>query len=254
MHLLWTRIRYSIDTGNDLEHSIHDLQDTTDEVCGGELNPYYEHAGITIFCGDCREVLSLGFVADACISDPPYGVSERCDRGAAGRSGLAQSNDFPPVYGDSTPFNPWPWVSMKRCVLFGANYYAPKLPPSPTWIVWDKRCAMAENDNADCEFAWVKDAGPARIFRHFWMGMLRDSERQEPRVHPTQKPVALMEWVIARYTEPADVILDPYMGSGTTLIAAKKCGHAAIGIEICEQYCEIAAKRLSQEVFQFTEG
>lgn len=214
------------------------------------MKPFYEHAGITIYHGDCREI-APSLVADALISDPPYGVSERCDRKTAGRGNLAECNDFPPVYGDSTPFNPWPWVSYKRCVLFGANHYAPKLPPSPTWIVWDKRCGLGENDNADCEFAWVKDAGPARICRHYWNGMLRGSERQEPRVHPTQKPIAVMEWVISRYTEPADIILDPYMGSGTTLIAAKKCGHSAIGIEIEERYCEIAARRLSQEVLSF---
>jgi site-specific DNA-methyltransferase (adenine-specific)/modification methylase len=216
------------------------------------MNPYYEHAGITIYHGDCREIAPT-LTADALISDPPYGINYvHGDGGGC----LAKSTVFAqvPVYGDSTPFNPWPWVNYKRCVLFGANHYAPKLPPSPTWLVWDKRCGLMENDQADCEFAWVKDAGPARIMRHYWNGMLKASEKQEPRVHPTQKPVALMEWVISRYAEINDVILDPYMGSGTTLIAAKKLNHSAIGIEIEEKYCEIAAKRLSQEVFQFESG
>ena len=227
------------------------------------MKPYYqdEKAGIVIYHGDSRELWSLGCSADACITDPPYGVSERTERASAGRGGpkggksgkgkFITANDFPPIYGDSTPFNPWPWVSMKRVVLFGANHYAPKLPPSPTWIVWDKRCGLAENDNADCELAWVKDAGPARIVRHYWNGMTRESEVNEPRVHPTQKPVAVMQWIISRYAEPADIVLDPYLGSGTTLVAAKKLKHRAIGIEIEEKYCEIAAKRLSQEVFDF---
>jgi DNA modification methylase len=100
----------------------------------------------------------------------------------------------------------------------------------------------------------VKNDGPARIFRHYWDGMLKDSEQGQPRLHPTQKPLVLMEWIIGRYTEPEDVILDPFMGSATTLVAAKKCGHSAIGIEIEEKYCEIAAKRLSQEVFDFSEA
>lgn len=211
------------------------------------MKPYYEHAGITIFCGDCREIAPT-LEADAVISDPPYGVNYV--HGAEKIPNASRLNEMP-VYGDATPFNPWPWVQYPRCVLFGANHYAPKLPPSPTWIVWDKRCGFGDNDQADCELAWVRDAGPARVVRHYWNGMLKASEVGEPRVHPTQKPVAVMEWIIARYTETSDVILDPYMGSGTTLIAAKKCGHKAIGIDIEERWCAVAAKRLSQEVFQW---
>jgi len=215
------------------------------------MKPYYEHGGITIFHADCREILSVIPKDAAIISDPPYGINLKTNDAERKRSKLAPAKDYMPVYGDSTPFNPWPWVSYPKCILFGANHYAPKLPPSPTWIVWDKRCGLGENDNADCEFAWVKDDSPARICRHYWNGMLRDSERDVERVHPTQKPIAVMEWIISRYTTPQDVIADPYMGSGTTLVAANKCGHEAIGIEIEEKYCEIAAKRLSQEVFQF---
>jgi site-specific DNA-methyltransferase (adenine-specific)/modification methylase len=216
------------------------------------VKPYYEASGITIYCGDCRELLSVIPPSAAIVSDPPYGVGYVHGKGGGC---LAKSTVFAdvPVYGDSTPFNPWPWVSFPRCVLFGANHYAPKLPPSPTWIVWDKRCGLMENDQADCELAWVKDSGPARVIRHYWNGMLKASEQGESRVHPTQKPIAVMEWVISRYAKTGDIIADPYMGSGTTLIAAKKLGHRAIGIEIEEKYCEIAAKRLSQEVFQFAD-
>lgn len=211
-------------------------------TCDRKIGPY---PCCSVVQGDCREHEADLPRTLAIISDPPYGVSERCDRKAKGRGNLAECNDFPPIYGDSTPFNPWPWVAFKKCVLFGANHYAPKLPPSPSWIVWDKRGGTGSNDNADCELAWAKDAGPARVVYHYWNGMLRDSERGEARVHPTQKPVVVMEWIIQRYTDECDTVLDPYAGSGTTLVAAAKLGRHFLGFEISEEYCAIARKRLA---------
>jgi site-specific DNA-methyltransferase (adenine-specific) len=112
--------------------------------------------------------------------------------------------------------------------------------------VWDKRDGLTSNDFADCELIYTNLSGVARLFSHRWSGALRDSERGEARVHPTQKPLVLMRWLIELTV--AETILDPYMGSGTTLRAAKDLGRKAIGIEIEERYCEIAANRLRQEV------
>jgi DNA modification methylase len=86
--------------------------------------------------------------------------------------------------------------------------------------------------------------------RHYWNGMLKASEKGVPRVHPTQKPIALMKWCLSMFPD-AKTVLDPFCGSGTTLVAAKSMGLSAVGIEQHEPYCEIAAKRLSQEVFDF---
>jgi len=213
------------------------------------MKPYYERNGITIYHGDCREILPT-IKADCVVTDPPYGVSERTDRLSKGRGKLAVCNDFPPVHGDDKPFDPSDWLSFP-CVLWGANHYASRLPNSPSWLVWDKREGQGPNDNADCEMAWTNLGGPARLFRHYWNGMLRASEKSLPRQHPTQKPVALMKWCICHTNMPSGTILDPFMGSGTTLVAAKLEGRKAIGIEIEERYCEIAAKRLAQEVLPF---
>lgn len=212
------------------------------------MRPYYERDGITIWHGDQRDVMSeVAF--DVIVTDPPYGVSERTNRRAAGRGKLAVCNDFPPVHGDDEPFDPSPWTRYGRVVLWGANHYASRLPDSPSWLVWDKREGQGSNDNADCEMAWTNLGGPARLFRHYWNGMLRASERGEPRAHPTQKPVELMKWCIN--LAGLGTVLDPFMGSGTTLVAAKLEGRRAIGIEIEERYCEIAAKRLAQGVLNF---
>lgn len=211
------------------------------------MKPYYERNGIVIYHGDCREILP-SIKADVVVTDPPYGVSERTARQTAGRSKLAVCNDFAPVFGDDKPFDPVPWTAWP-CILWGANHYANRLPASPTWLVWDKREGQGPNDNADCELAWSNRGGPARLFHHYWKGMLRASERDQPRLHPTQKPVALMRWCIEMM--PDGVLLDPFMGSGTTLRAAKDLNRRAIGIEIEERYCEIAAKRLAQEVLQW---
>ena len=209
--------------------------------------PYYERDGIVIYHGDCREILPH-LKADVVVTDPPYGVAERTDRLSKGRSKLAVCNDFPPVFGDDAPFDPTPLLAWP-VAMWGANHYASRLPDSPSWLVWDKREGQGPNDNADCEMAWTNFGGPARLFSHYWNGMLRASERNEARKHPTQKPVALMRWCLT--FAPPGTILDPFMGSGTTLVAAKLEGRKAIGIELEEKYCEIAVRRLSQGVLPF---
>jgi site-specific DNA-methyltransferase (adenine-specific) len=213
--------------------------------------PYYEREGITIYHADCREILAALPMPDLLLTDPPYGIDYRT---SSSRSALAVSNDFAPVHGDDTPFDPAHLLAYGRVVLFGANHYADKLPASPSWIVWDKLDGLTSkreigfNVSADCEMAWTNLGGPARLIPLRWIGLMKGTERDERRVHPTQKPVALMARIISAHTEPGHLVLDPYMGAGSTLVAAKTLGRRAIGIEIEERYCEIAAKRLSQDV------
>lgn len=210
------------------------------------MTPYYEHAGITIYHGDCREIIgSLAF--DVVVSDPPYGISHPTDYKRRGRGKLAQCRDYVPVFEDDKPFDPSFLAQYKAC-LFGGNYFADKLPPTSGWLVWDKlRPDLL--DQATAELAWTNFVKGVRVFRFLWNGMMRASD--ELLEHPTQKPVALMKWILSLPWTPAGTVIDPYMGSGTTLVAAKDLGRKAIGVEIEERYCEIAAKRLSQEVFDF---
>ena len=207
--------------------------------------PYAEGKGWTLYHGDCLAILPHLPKVDAVVTDPPYGVSERTNRKSAGRGKLAECNDFPPVHGDDKPFDPSAWVAFDRVCLWGGNYYANRLPFVSKWLIWDKRDGMNSNDNADCEIAWTNAPGPARLIHHRWNGMIKASEQDERRVHPTQKPIALMEWCIEQVGVPHEgVVLDPYMGGGATGVACLKTGRSFIGIEIDETYCEIAAKRL----------
>ena len=209
------------------------------------MTPYYSDPLVTIWHGDCREWMPE---ADVIVTDPPYGVSLNTSYRQAQRGRLTAAHDYPPVHGDDQPFDPTPFLNYSGVVLWGANYYADRLPPSGQWLVWDKRDGVGFNDQADCELAWTSGTGGTvpRMFVHRWNGMLKASERADRRLHPTQKPVALMAWCLTFM--PDGVVLDPFMGSGSTIKAAKEAGRKAIGIEIEERYCEIAAKRCSQEV------
>jgi hypothetical protein len=131
-----------------------------------------------------------------------------------------------------------------RACVFGANYFA--LPPSPSWLVWDKE--NGGTSFADCELAWTNFGGAARLKRYRWNGMLQaDMAHKEPRFHPTQKPLAVMSWAIGLCPERPTTVLDPFMGSGTTLRACKDLGISCVGIEAEERYCEIAVRRLAQQ-------
>ena len=214
------------------------------------LRPYYEHAGITIYHGDCREVLKAicYYDFDLVLTDPPYGIGY--NRNIKHRGVVSD----PTVIGDDVPFDPALLLSYGRLILWGANCYASRLPDSKTWLAWRKTLTDgADSQSAEFELAWANCIGRSRYFEHLWAGCYRATENGD-YFHPTQKPVALMKWCIqqARYDDvPPQTILDPFMGSGTTLRAAKDLGRRAIGIEIEEKYCEIAAKRLSQEVLEF---
>ncbi len=206
------------------------------------MKPYYERDGITIYNADSRDLIdSLQF--DVIVSDPPYGIAHPTNYRERGRGKLAVCNDYAPVFEDDKPFDPthllkWP------AILWGGNYFANKLPHSSGWLVWDKQ-RPDDLDQSRAELAWSNCHKGCRVFTHLWNGMMRASEHGES-YHPTQKPVALMRWCLG--FAPEGTVLDPYMGAGPTLVAAKSLGRKAIGIEIEERYCEIAAKRLSQSV------
>ena len=216
------------------------------------MKPYYQDDHVTIYHGDCREILSDLPRVDLVLTDPPYGVRIMTDGSFhGGPTRAAAGHAYAPMVGNDEDFDPSQVLSVGlHQILWGANHYARTLPHNGRWLVWDKRCQQQPSrTQADCELAWSSEYGAARMFYHVWDGMIRDSERSIPRTHPTQKPTALMEWCMGYYPD-ASLVLDPYMGSGSTLVAAKHINRTCIGIEIDERYCEIAAKRCSQSVME----
>lgn len=218
------------------------------------MKPYYEHSGITLFHGDCREILpSLG-VFGTCLSDPPYGMNNNADysrfSGGNTKRGVGQKHEN--IKGDDEPFDPSFLLSYPKVILWGANHFWNRLP-SGGCLVWIKRHDKAFGTFlSDAEIAYVSGIQGIYCFRKRFSGSLKAIDAGfDPyagSAHPNQKPVSLMEWAL-KFGE-GDVI-DPFTGSGTILVAAKNLGRKATGIEIEERYCEITAKRLQQEVFDF---
>lgn len=207
---------------------------------------------VTLYLGDSREILPTLGGGMAVLSDPPYGIAFA--HGGNDRSGIGggkYSTRFADVaiVGDEAPFDPsFMLDATDALILWGGNHFANRLPASPRWLIWDKRAASQHsNDFADCEIAWTNLTGVARVFRHQWDGMMKASERGIQRVHPTQKPIALMEWCIPMM--PAGrVICDPFMGSGTTGVACVRLDRRFIGIEIEPAYFDVACRRIAEEL------
>lgn len=200
------------------------------------MRPYYDHAGITIYHGDCREVLPAVTVCSRAVmvTDPPYGINFAGQPTKWQRRAGQKAEAW-----DAAPFDDIGLVlrAAPTICIWGGNYYA--LPPSRGWLVWIK--PDAPPSMSSLELAWTNLDRNSRHIVH------SISAANAERVgHPTQKPRGVMTWCLSQL--PTGSVLDPFMGSGTTLVAAKELGRKAIGIEIEERYCEIAARRLSQEV------
>lgn len=211
----------------------------------------FEIGNATLYLGDCMDILPTLDKVDAVITDPPYGIG--IDRSMAASSGsqsggmMAKKGNYFASGWDDAPMSlelAELIISKSETVIFwGGNYYG--LPASQCWLVWDKR---VNGNFADCELAWTNMKKPVRKFEWMWNGMLRQGQ-EERNGHPTQKPLALMQWCIEQSGTP-ETILDPFMGSGTTGVAAIQMGRKFIGIEREPKYFEIAVKRIKEAVAQ----
>ena len=208
----------------------------------------------TLYLGDCMDILPTLDKVDAVITDPPYGIGESSkkvasrQRKANGKSAaMADQRDYGEFDWDVAP----PAIELINairskamwCAFFGGNYF--ELPPTSCWLVWDK--LNGDNDFADCELAWTNWPKAVRRLQWRWNGMIRQGN--EERFHPTQKPLGVMKWVIDLCPK-SETIFDPFMGSGTTGVAAIQMGRKFIGIEREPKYFDIACKRIEQATRQ----
>ena len=199
---------------------------------------------IQLFLADCRDLIPRLPKPDLVLTDPPYGMAYHPRRG--GRGSMRWADQL--IVGDDQPFDPAHLLALGRCVLWGGNWYADKLPASGGWLVWDKTPkGRKEGFHAsDAELAWTNCCSSVRKFSLQWGGQARNGEAF---FHPTQKPVGLMRWILEQFTSAGDLVLDPYMGSGPVAQACRELNRRYIGIEIAENHFRATQARLAQLSF-----
>jgi DNA modification methylase len=201
--------------------------------------------GIEIYNADCLDVMREmedGSV-DAVITDPPYGIGVNNMRLGNGKDIIYRGGSDWDKPIDRTYIDEIIRVG-KNVVIWGGNYFSEYLNNNRCWLVWDKH--TGDNSYADCELAWTNLDSVVKKFDKSWVGA--NAKDTATRHHPTQKPVSLMSWCI--YMTDADTILDPFMGSGTTGVAAVQTGRRFIGIEIDPDYYAIAKRRIEEALMQ----
>lgn len=206
---------------------------------------------------DCMELMAQypDKHFDLAVVDPPYGIGESGKKNHS-RGKLAPPTLYAEKHWDcKTPdqeyFNELMRVS-KNQIIWGANHMMDKIKTaSPSWIVWDKE--NGDNDFADAELAFTSHKSACRVFKFRWAGMLQgDMKNKEVRVHPTQKPVKLYDWIFANYATPGMSILDTHMGSGSIAIAAHYAGMHLTACELDHDYFRAAIDRISAGTSQMT--
>jgi DNA modification methylase len=216
------------------------------DIVLGDLFEIGEHR---LLCGDSTDSdqvakLMNGQKADMVFTDPPYGISHS----GKGIKGATKENDFGEILGDNDvtiaidAFNLCQSLFSNSTMIFwGANYYSSCLPNGYGWLVWDKE--REGNTFSAAELAYVNKGVKVDVFRHQWHGMIKASEKGEARVHPTQKPVALVEWCFNNY-DAGNLILDLFLGSGSTMVAAHQLKRKCYGMELDPKYCQVIIDRM----------
>ena len=202
-----------------------------------------------VYLEDCTEALKRfnDNHFDLAIVDPPYGINV-AKTGKVGGNNAGKAKDYGAKEWDKQPPNDEYFRQLfrvsKNQIVWGANHFISKMPfDSSCWLVWDKDNS---GNFADCELAWTSFDTAVRKFQWRWNGMLQQNMKEkEERIHPTQKPVALYEWILQNYAERGDLILDTHLGSGSSRIAADKGGFNFVGFEIDADYYEKSKKRFN---------
>lgn len=209
------------------------------------MTPFYDEDGITIYHGDCREVMD-DFPQGHLVTDPPYGIASIWVGGRNTHGWSGAHDDARTTWDREAPTFVADLPALaEHSIIWGGNYFP--LPPARGWLVWDK--VVRKFSTGHCELAWTTLDQPVRAY-NFANGQLAT----EGKFHPTQKPLGLMRWCLEFLPDDGLPIIDPFAGSGTTLRAAKDLGRRAVGVEVEERYCELAAQRLSQQVLDLSGG
>jgi site-specific DNA-methyltransferase (adenine-specific) len=210
------------------------------------MTPYYADDSVTIYHGDCREWMPE---ADVIVTDPPYGISLNNDWQDQVHSS-APNRGRGAIVNDNGEIDPVELCAgYRNRIVFGFPYLTDMAATG--WLVWDKEPGFQGRSlTSPVEMAYSTTWRGFKAVRVLWSGYMRAPGSEPRETHPTQKPLAVMRYVLT--LAPDGVVLDPFMGTGSTLRAAKDLGRHAIGIEIEERYCEIAARRCSQEVLGLT--
>lgn len=201
----------------------------------------------TLYLGDCRDILPTLSGVGACVTDPPYGIGHKHSGKGKGIHSMGTARTSArSVVGDNKPFDPAHLLGYPRVLLFGADHFACRLPHVGMFHVWDKdpKAAMQWDSFSDAEMFWTNWSGKRQVIRHLWKGLCQAGQG-ERRFHPTQKPVAVMKRCV-EMAKPKGPVLDPYMGAGTTGVAAVQCGFDFIGIEIERDHFEKSCERIEQ--------
>lgn len=235
-----------------------------------KLGDIYQLGNHRVMCGDSTknlEKLINGTVMNLLFTDPPYGISVVQNGGIGGDGYGFTANSAPSsklngklihrrlykkIEGDDVPFDPTFLLNLSKIqIIFGANHFTDKLPKNSHWLVWDKKQGEQEKytDNfSDAELMWtnISKLVSVKTYRHVWNGMTRKGDREselKERVHPTQKPVGLLSEIIKDYSEENHTVLDPYLGSGSTLIACEQTNRVCYGMELDPAYVDVIIQR-----------